>query len=68
MYILVSCCEGNFIINKYNTYNDAYARMDEEYNEFIVDCEEQDWHSIEGYGAFVAYELGSRCDWHIEEM
>ena len=68
MYILVSCCEGNTIVSKYNTYDDAYARMDEEYNEFVADCEEKDEHGIYGYDAFVAYELYYRIDWHIEAM
>lgn len=72
MYILVSCCEGNIIVSKYNTYDDAYASMEYEYNDFIDDCTDIetciDSHRIEAYDAFVAYELCYRCDWHIEEM
>ncbi len=68
MYILVSCCEGNVIVSKYNTYDDAYARMEEEYNEFVANCEEQDAYSISGYDASVVYELCYRIDWHIEAM
>ena len=68
MYILVSCCEGNTIVSKYNTYDDAYARMEEEYNEFVAECEEKDEYGIYGYDAFVAYEFYYRIDWHIEAM
>lgn len=72
MYILVSCCEGNIIVNKYNTYDDAYARMKYEYNDFITDCIDVytciDDYGIEGYDAFVAYERYYRIDWHIEEL
>jgi hypothetical protein len=72
MYILVSCCEGNIIVNKYATYDDAYASMEKEYNEFAADCIDIgtciDMHRIEAYDAFVAYELSYRIDWHIEEM
>lgn len=68
MYILVSCCEGNIIVRKYNAYDEAYASMKEEYEEFVADCEECDEYGISSNTAYVTYEFYYRCDWHIEEL
>lgn len=72
MYILVSCCEGNIIVSKYNTYDDAYARMEKEYLKLVAECDyfdiDIDSHNIEGYDAFVEYQIYYGCDWHIEEI